>query len=53
MQPILLGIPGLEYQGGFMECETNLLLSLMNSIERGASRRIESRNILTSHGGPY
>ncbi len=36
MQPILLGIPGLEYQG-FMECETNFLLSLMNSIERGVT----------------
>ncbi|MGC9153899.1 MAG: hypothetical protein ACP5GY_09285 [Vulcanisaeta sp.] len=36
MQPILLGIPGLEYQG-FMECEANFLLSLMNSIERGVT----------------
>ncbi|ADN51600.1 hypothetical protein [Vulcanisaeta distributa] len=36
MQPILLGILGLEYQG-FMECETNFLLSLMNSIERGVT----------------
>ncbi|MGC9179308.1 MAG: hypothetical protein ACP5GZ_03750 [Vulcanisaeta sp.] len=36
MQPILLGVLGLEYQG-FMECETNFLLSLMNSIERGVT----------------
>lgn len=36
MKPILLGIPGLEYQG-FMECETNFLLSLMNSIDRGVT----------------
>ncbi|WP_069808104.1 hypothetical protein [Vulcanisaeta thermophila] len=36
MKPILLGIPGLEYQG-FTECETDFLLSLMNSIERGVS----------------
>ncbi|BDR92898.1 hypothetical protein [Vulcanisaeta souniana] len=36
MQPILLGIPGLEYQG-FMECEASFLLSLMNSVERGVT----------------
>ncbi len=36
MQPILLGVSGLEYQG-FMECETNFLLSLMNSVERGVT----------------
>ncbi|MFB6471061.1 MAG: hypothetical protein TU36_007525 [Vulcanisaeta sp. AZ3] len=36
MQPILLGIPGLEYQG-FMECEVDFLLGLMNSIDRGVT----------------
>ena len=34
MHPILLGIDGLGY-GGFMECETPTLLSLVNSMERG------------------
>ncbi len=34
MQPILLGVDGLGY-GGFMECETATLLSLVNSMERG------------------
>jgi hypothetical protein len=36
MQPILLGILGLEYQG-FVECETNFLLTLVNSMERGVT----------------
>ncbi len=35
MQPILLGVDGLGYGGGFMECETATLLSLVNSMERG------------------